>query len=265
MGHMEQLSDESKPTVSYYMPHHDESQERDLLRIVWKDSIDDSIKTYRMNRVVYGTTCAPFLAQRVLKQLVTDDGHKYPGAGMQLHKWSSNCIELLSNFNVSDGDVSLTIPDETKALGLLWRPQKDTLAFSVSSIADASDSSTITKRSVLSATARLFDPLGLISPVVTKAKLVMQELWRLKLDWNDSLPIHLETHWKRIVKSLGAINNLNIPRYILLDDALRIELHGYCDSSLKADGAAIFGNCIYKFIVLQIKNCTFEVDNDSPA
>ncbi|GFX30968.1 DUF1758 domain-containing protein [Trichonephila clavipes] len=140
----------------------DESQ-RDLLRIVWKDSIDDSIKTYRMNRVVYGTTWASFLAQRVLKQLVTDDGHKYPlaasavsadifmndlisgcssisstkqlkqelislfsGAGMQLHKWSSTCIELLSNFDVSDGDVSLTIPGETKALGLLWRPQKDT-------------------------------------------------------------------------------------------------------------------------------------------
>ncbi|GFU21438.1 DUF5641 domain-containing protein [Trichonephila clavipes] len=47
------------------------------LRIVWKDSIDD-YQTYRMNRVVYGTTCAPFLAQRVLKQLVTDDGHTYP-------------------------------------------------------------------------------------------------------------------------------------------------------------------------------------------
>ncbi|GFX51465.1 uncharacterized protein TNCV_3103981 [Trichonephila clavipes] len=222
----------------------DESQ-RDLLRIVWKDSIDDSIKTYRMNRVVYGTTCAPFLAQRVLKRLVTDDGHKYPGAGMQLHKWSSNCIELLSNFDVSGGDVSLTITDETKALGLLWRPQKDTLAFSVSSIADVSDSCTITKRSVLSTTAKIFDPLGLISPVVTKAKLVMQELWRLKLDWKDSLPIHLETQWKRFVKSLAAINNLNIPRYILLDDALRIELHGYCDSSLRAYGAAIYVKCLH--------------------
>ncbi|GBO07564.1 hypothetical protein AVEN_122155-1 [Araneus ventricosus] len=55
----------------------DESQ-RDLLRIVWKESIDDSIKTYKMNRVVYGTTCAPYLAQRVLKQLVMDDGHNYP-------------------------------------------------------------------------------------------------------------------------------------------------------------------------------------------
>ncbi|GFR15390.1 uncharacterized protein TNCT_176431 [Trichonephila clavata] len=126
---------------------------------------------------------------------------------MQLHKWSSNCNELLSKFDVSDGDVSLTIPDETKALGLLWRPQKDTLAFSVCSIEDVSDSSTITKRSVLSATAGIFDPFGLISPVDTKAKQVMQELWILKLDWNDSLPIHLEKKWKRFVKSLAAINN----------------------------------------------------------
>ncbi|GFU72428.1 integrase catalytic domain-containing protein [Trichonephila clavipes] len=85
-----------------------------------------------------------FLQQKQLKQELIS---LFSGAGMQLHKWSSNCIELLSNFDVSSGDVSLTIPDETKALGLLWRPQKDTLAFSVSSIADVSDSCTITKKS----------------------------------------------------------------------------------------------------------------------
>ncbi|GBN13436.1 hypothetical protein AVEN_116179-1 [Araneus ventricosus] len=55
----------------------DESQ-RDLLRIIWKESSDDSIKTYKMNSVVYGTTCAPYLAQIVLKQLVMDNGHNYP-------------------------------------------------------------------------------------------------------------------------------------------------------------------------------------------
>ncbi|GBN06225.1 hypothetical protein AVEN_134053-1 [Araneus ventricosus] len=49
-----------------------------MLRIIWKESIDDSIKTYKMNRVVYGTTCALYLAQRVLKELVLDDGHNYP-------------------------------------------------------------------------------------------------------------------------------------------------------------------------------------------
>ncbi|GBN10409.1 hypothetical protein AVEN_141510-1 [Araneus ventricosus] len=258
----------------------DESQ-RDLLRIVWKESIDDSINTYKMNRVVYGTTCAPYLAQRVLKQLVMDDGHNYPlaasavssdmymddlltgaadiysakqlkeqlialfrGGGMQLHKWSSNCKELLANSEVSDGDVSLTIPDETKALGLLWRPQKDSLAFSVSANVDTCESCKITKRSVLSTTARIFDPLGLISPVVTKAKLLMQELWRLKLDWNDSLPIQLESQWKRFVTFLSTINTLNIPRYIFLDYALKIELHGFADASVKAYGAAIYVRCL---------------------
>ncbi|GBM44861.1 hypothetical protein AVEN_157089-1 [Araneus ventricosus] len=50
----------------------------DLLRIVWKESIHDSIKTYKMNRVVYGPTCDPYLAQRVFKELVMDDGHNYP-------------------------------------------------------------------------------------------------------------------------------------------------------------------------------------------
>ncbi|GBM08692.1 hypothetical protein AVEN_52769-1 [Araneus ventricosus] len=257
----------------------DESQ-RDLLRIVWKESIDDSIKTYKMNRVVYGTTCAPYLAQRVLKQLVMDDGHNYPlgaaavssdmymddlltgaadiysakqikeqlialfrGGGMKLHKWSSNCKELLANSEVSDGDVSLTIPDETKALGLLWRPQKDFLAFSMSANVDTCESCKITKRSVLSTTSRIFDPLGLISPVVTKVKLVVQELWRLRLDWNDSLPIQLESHWKRFVTFLSTINTLNIPRYILLDYALKIELHGFADASEKAYGAAIYVRC----------------------
>ncbi|GBN10128.1 hypothetical protein AVEN_214038-1 [Araneus ventricosus] len=158
-----------------------------------------------MNRVVYGTTCAPYLVQGVLKQLVMDDGHNYPlaasavnsemylddiltgaadiysaeqvkeqlieffrGGRMQLHNWSSNCKELLTNSEVSDGDFSLAIPYETKALGLLWRPQTDSLAFSVSANVDTCESCKITKRSVLSTTPRIFDPLGLISPVVMK-------------------------------------------------------------------------------------------------
>ncbi|GBO29063.1 hypothetical protein AVEN_173470-1 [Araneus ventricosus] len=131
-----------------------------------------------MIRVVYDTTCAPDLTQRVLKHLVMDVGHNYPlassamsmddlltgaadiysgkqlkeqlialfrGGSMQLHKRSSNCKELIANSEVSDGDVSLTIPDETKALGLLWRPQKYSLAFSVSVNVDTCESCKLQK------------------------------------------------------------------------------------------------------------------------
>ncbi|GBM00440.1 hypothetical protein AVEN_179245-1 [Araneus ventricosus] len=72
----------------------------------------------------------------------------------------------------------------------------------------------------------------------------MQELWRLKLDWNDSLSIQLESQWKRFVTFLSTINTLNIPRYILLDYALKIELHGFADATEKAYGAAIYVRCL---------------------
>ncbi|GBM58691.1 hypothetical protein AVEN_256466-1 [Araneus ventricosus] len=72
----------------------------------------------------------------------------------------------------------------------------------------------------------------------------MQELWRLKLDWNYCLPIQLESQWKRFVTFLSTINSLSIPRYILLDYALKIELHGFADASEKAYGAAIYVRCL---------------------
>ncbi|GBO45383.1 hypothetical protein AVEN_20809-1 [Araneus ventricosus] len=72
----------------------------------------------------------------------------------------------------------------------------------------------------------------------------MQELWRLKLDWNDSLKIQLESQWKRFVTFLSTINTLNTARYILLDYALKIELYGFSDASEKACGAAIYVRCL---------------------
>ncbi|GBN34611.1 hypothetical protein AVEN_127288-1 [Araneus ventricosus] len=72
----------------------------------------------------------------------------------------------------------------------------------------------------------------------------MQELWRLKLDCNDSFPIQLESQWKRFVTFLSTINTLNFPRYILLDYALKIELHGFADTSEKSYGEAIYISCL---------------------
>jgi len=45
-----------------------------------------------------------------------------------------------------------------------------------------------TKRGVLSLIARLFDPLGLLSPVTFRAKHIMQKIWRAQISWDDPLP-----------------------------------------------------------------------------
>ncbi|GFX06114.1 integrase catalytic domain-containing protein [Trichonephila clavipes] len=55
---------------------------RDLLRIVWKTSVDSPLKTYRLTTVTYGSTCAPFLATRTLLQLSEDEKQNFPLASL---------------------------------------------------------------------------------------------------------------------------------------------------------------------------------------
>ncbi|GFT45735.1 uncharacterized protein TNCV_2671661 [Trichonephila clavipes] len=69
-----------------------------------------------------------------------------------------------------------------------------------------------TKRMVLSTIARIFDPLGLLGPIITWAKIFMQRLWLLELGWSDELPFKEEKEWRRFIDSLEAMNNISIDR-----------------------------------------------------
>jgi len=46
----------------------------------------------------------------------------------------------------------------------------------------------ISKRVILSEVARLFDPLGLLGLVIVIAKLILQDLWQLTIQWDESVP-----------------------------------------------------------------------------
>ncbi|KAJ8920538.1 hypothetical protein NQ315_005407 [Exocentrus adspersus] len=54
----------------------------------------------------------------------------------------------------------------------------------------------VTKRSILSITAQIFDPLGLVGPTTIKAKLMMQKLWQLKCKWDESVPLEPRGKWR---------------------------------------------------------------------
>ena len=49
-------------------------------RILFRSNPQDSAKTYKLNTVTYGTTCAPFLAIRTLHQLADDEAEQQPVA-----------------------------------------------------------------------------------------------------------------------------------------------------------------------------------------
>lgn len=71
-----------------------------------------------------------------------------------------------------------------KTLGLLWIPTEDTLKFVINI---NFDSPVHTKRKIVSEVASIYDPLGLLSPIVVKAKLFIQDLWKKGVGWDEYL------------------------------------------------------------------------------
>lgn len=70
--------------------------------------------------------------------------------------------------------LSLTDQDTVNTLDLSWQPSKDTLNFSLGTWNPPAH---MTKRSILSDINRILDPIGLITPILIKGKIFLQQLW----------------------------------------------------------------------------------------
>lgn len=93
---------------------------------------------------------------------------------------------------------------------------------------------------ILSLIFKIFDPLGLLSPCTVLAKILMQKLWFEKLSWDDPVSDNFKEAWNNFHNELVLLNNLAIPRHVLLPNAFTIDLHGFCYSSERAYGACIY-------------------------
>ena len=91
-------------------------------------------------------------------------------------------------------DPSTTI----KALGIYWDPKSDSILYTVN-VLESRESET--KRSMLSQCAKLFDPLGLVGPVIVVGKIFIQQLWKHKMGWDDPVPADLHEAWSEYKKS----------------------------------------------------------------
>ncbi|GFT43610.1 integrase catalytic domain-containing protein [Trichonephila clavipes] len=169
-----------------------------LQRILWKKGIGEPIKTYELTTVTYGTVSAPYLATRTLKQLAMDEANNFPLAAPVV---LSDCYmdDILSGSESIEEEYAFLESDETKALGIIWNPKLDCFLFRI----EQQRPTSFTKRLVLSTISRIFDPLGLLGPIITWAKIFMQRLWLLELGWSDELPlkkkrsgVDLSTLWK---------------------------------------------------------------------
>ena len=253
-------------------------QDRDFQRILWRESPEQPLEDYRLITLTYGTAPAPYLATRCLKQLAEDESAKFPLAapvlssdfyvddlmsgestperaiqlqqqlcalvksgGMELCKWSSSDSSVLQAIPQELREKKETLnfdSDSTiKALGVKWNPNTDSFIFEV---IPPQYTSKVTKRTVLSELAKVFDPLGWLSPTTIQAKIIFQDLWKITMGWDDKLPDCILEQWTRYIHQFDFIKSIQIPRCLTTSKIQSQQLHGFCDASEKAYAAAVY-------------------------
>ncbi|XP_076389322.1 uncharacterized protein LOC143264752 [Megachile rotundata] len=252
-------------------------EDRIYQKILWRDNSDQPIKTYTLNTVTYGTSAAPFLSTRAMHQLAIDEGEHYPRAarvlredfyvddlltgadsyleaaaivneitalcskgGFRLRQWATNNESLIDELQHDKTDATclrLDLDKTIKTLGVHWNAKEDSLTYSLSTCAT---SDRVTKRTILSKIATLFDPLGLFGPIIIRAKLIMQSLWKIQVDWDESMPTDLHTEWCTYWEELRLLSEFKVKRHITQHNCTSIQLHGFCDASERAYGACLY-------------------------
>ena len=68
-----------------------------------------------------------------------------------------------------------------------------------------------TKRGMLAFISYLFDPIGMLTPFTLEPKLLIQELLRQKVEWDETIPRDIPQRWNKWKISFNQIKSINIP------------------------------------------------------
>ena len=115
---------------------------------------------------------------------------------------------------------------EDRALGVCWRVQEDQLSFQVQGMEQP-----LTKRGVLSMLSSVYDPLGLASPFVLRARRIIQNLCRTKIGWDEPIPEMEREQWDQWVSGLQDMDKICVPRCLQPFPNVHKELQHFVDAS----------------------------------
>ena len=133
---------------------------------------------------------------------------------------------------------------EADVLGHVWNKSSDTFAPKVILL---NTKARLTKRLILSAISKLWDPIGVFSPVTLKLRLLLQLFWQLKLSWDDEVDNSIKAQYFRLAEEVHDLSQVHLPRS--LTPALSqgpLEIHGFSDGGEQAYGAC-YGEIHYNF------------------
>lgn len=245
-------------------------KDRNYLRFLW-ESLEGQLKVFRHCRVVFGVSPSPFILEACIKlhidktlDLCQEGKSTYPTELINILKDSfyvDNCLTSLNSIEQADKFISVATSvmnerafelrgwektgdrDEkhTNVLGLIWDKSNDTLSINIDRLTQM-DFSVVTKKVLLSAANRLFDPIGFVSSIAIIPKLLVQETWQQKLAWTEEVDKDTQTKFLQWLQEIPLLKEVCIPRWISKSGSTEenYQVHVFADASKKAYATAIF-------------------------
>ncbi|UYV72737.1 hypothetical protein LAZ67_10000469 [Cordylochernes scorpioides] len=243
-------------------------RERDYLRFLWYSQNREKTEVFRHRRVVFGVNCSPFilgavieyhlsnvrpehkpLAQRLQKSFYVDNLVTSVNSFEELQDIKLTATSIMDNarLELSRWEHSLDVASDTypferaeisKVLGICWDKREDCLSCEI----PVAIPPKITKRSILSCLAQIYDPIGFLSPILIKPKILLQKAWTLKLAWDDELDRHYKDELSLWFDDLQLHKGMAIPRNFnpLMVPQKDWQIHTFVDASSEAYAAVVF-------------------------
>ena len=205
-------------------------------------------------------------------------------AGMNLRKWNSNSNKLMkriqsneslppSSHVVTTSKVTVTEEEESyaksttsgqsciegasisKLFGLLWDSQTDHFTFDFTELIEYARNLSASRRSLLKVTAKIFDPLGFLSPFVIRLKILFQTLCVEGHGWDQPLENEMLKFWNSLIQEFKLLNNLKFSRCYFLSDMrpTNVQLQCYSDASSLGYTAVIYIHSEYPDGTVDVK------------
>ena len=165
---------------------------------------------------------------------------------MTIHKCASNSPEMMEDIPVNERAKQIRLDEfqgsdpsllpVIKTLGLVYRPEHDDFCYEYAHEFEGA----WTLRKMVSAVARLYDPIGLISPFLMAGRAIIQTIWVSGKKWDQKVNPESQAKcdvWIRKTKELSLVR---IPRAISLDAAQLLRLVSFSDASRLGYAAAIY-------------------------
>ena len=248
--------------------------DRNFTRFFWLNDPSDltgKLDVYRFKTVLFGAVSSPFilyatlyhhlhqhnsiLSCDILRNLYVDnilsgcsseaDTIQYyrdarillSEARFNLRAWVTNSPQLRT---ITQQEMTADTDVPSSVLGLLWNPISDELSLAPKQPLVTNNPFT-TKRELLKESSKLFDPIGIATPVTIQAKILIQKVWTQHIEWDEPLGTQLAREWQEIAEDLTQLHQVKIKRQYLENfNPAHLHIHAFSDASIKAYGAVVY-------------------------